>query len=229
MQIRVKIPRNSPIRQIIRDTYTDLYRKFKATNPKDKNYTRAKLIQNIRQAASINGKVLLENDIVNSSFDTWTAANYKQVYHFHWYFAVTLRKDNDGNVIAVVQDAHYEGEHYNGPRLLPPYSDTNESIKSTKIRLTENQLRSIIKESVTRILKESQYKPVAYNKTIKLDNGVKVESLVTLSDGAGKYDIYEDDGCYVVWNRKYKGENNHWYIFPELLSVLKKLPNLPIR
>ena len=97
------------------------------------------------------------------------------------------------------------------------------------IRLTENQLRSIIKESVTRILKESQYKPVAHNKTIKLDNRVKVESLVTLSDGAGKYDIYEDDGCYVVWNRKYKGENNHWYIFPELLSALKKLPNLPIR
>lgn len=82
---------------------------------------------------------------------------------------------------------------------------------------------------IREIMGKEEYKPVAYNKTIKLDNSVKVESLVTLSDGAGKYDIYEDDGCYVVWNRKYKGENNHWYIFPELLSALKQLPNLPTR
>lgn len=154
MQIKVRIPRNSSIRQIVRDTYTDLYRKFKETNPKDKNYTRAKLAQNIRQATSINGKVLSENDIVNSSFDAWTAANYKQVYHFHWYFAVTLQRDKDGNVIAVVQDAHYEGEHYNGPRLSPPYSDTNESRVSNKVRITESQLREIIAKSVKKVLNE---------------------------------------------------------------------------
>ena len=98
-----------------------------------------------------------------------------------------------------------------------------------KVQLGESDLRKIVKECVSRIINESEYKPVTHNKTIKLDNGVEVKSLVTLSDGAGKYDIYEDDGCYVVWNRKYKGENNHWYIFPELLSALKKLPNLPLR
>ena len=151
MQIKVRIPRWS-FRQIIRDTYTDLYRKFKETNPKDKNYTRAKLAQNIRQATSINGKVLSENDIVNSSFDAWTVANYKQVYHFHWYFAVTLQRDKEGNVIAVVQDAHYEGEHYNGPRLSPPYSETNES---KVISLKESDLRAIVKGCIRKILSES--------------------------------------------------------------------------
>ena len=88
MQIKVRIPRSSRIRQIIRDTYIELYRKFKEKNPKDKGYTREKLAQNIRNASCINGKMLSEYDVVNPSFDAWVTAGYKQVYHFHWYFAV---------------------------------------------------------------------------------------------------------------------------------------------
>ena len=82
-----------------------------------------------------------------------------------------------------------------------------------------------------RVLKESQYKPIAHNKTINLPNSVEVESLVTLSDGAGRFDIYEDDGCYVVRDRNLDGDKDYhpWYIFPELLSALKNLPNLPLR
>lgn len=150
MQIKVRIPRNSSIRQTIRDTYIGLYREFKAANPNDRDYTRKKLTQNIRQAAGINGKIVSEFDIVNPSFDAWASAGYKQVYHFHWYFAVILQKDARGNVIAVVYDAHYEGEHYNGPRLSPPYSDVNES--KIKVVITESQLRRIIRETLTRVL-----------------------------------------------------------------------------
>ena len=108
-------------------------------------------------------------------------------------------------------------------------SKNSSTSPTTNILLKESDIRSMVKECIRRILTESTYKPFAKNTTIKLDNGVKTESLVTLSDGAGRFDIYEDDGCYVVWNRNYKGENNHWYMFPELLSALKRLPNLPLR
>ena len=71
------------------------------------------------------------------------------------------------------------------------------------------------------------YIPVEYNKKVILDNGNKIDSLVTLSDGAGRYDIGEDDGCYVVYqDKQHEGAT---YIFPELHRELKKLPELPLR
>ena len=155
-------------------------------------------------------------------------------------YASWLLTDTDAELIATAIKAFTESGTYTDPlgvssgkiiawnntSNMPPKKLT----KSTDtIKLRESDLRMMVKECVSRIINESEYKPVTHNKTIKLDNGVEVKSLVTLSDGAGMYDIYEDDGCYVVWNRKYKGENNHWYIFPELLSALKKLPNLPLR
>lgn len=101
------------------------------------------------------------------------------------------------------------------------------------IRLTESKIRKIVEESVRNILNEyHEYKPVSRNKEITLNNGVKVKSLVTLSDGAGVYEIWEDDGCYVCCDMNYYRNNDDYqpmYIFPELLKALKDLPSLPLR
>ena len=151
MLIKVKIPRNSGIRQLIKSTYTELYNKFKKANPEDKKYTRAKLSNNIRMATSINMKTVQDTDIVNSTFDDWAEAGYMQIYHFHWYFAVSLAKGKNGQIIAIIQDAHYEGDHYNGPRLPDPYDDVNES-KRRRIIITESALRKIVRETIANVL-----------------------------------------------------------------------------
>lgn len=95
------------------------------------------------------------------------------------------------------------------------------------IRITESEIRDMVRGSVKRILFEGQiYEPIAYGKQITLDNGVTTKSIVTLSDGAGRYDIGEDDSCYVIYqDRKAKGA---MYIFPELFKALKNLPDLPL-
>ena len=104
------------------------------------------------------------------------------------------------------------------------------------VRLTESKIREIVEESVRGILKEveegHEWKPVAHNREVILNNGVKVKSLVTLSDSAGIYEIWEDDGCYVCCDMNYYRNNEDYhpmYIFPELLSALKDLPDLPLR
>lgn len=127
-------------------------------------------------------------------------------------------------------------QNINGDKIAMPATSSNygadyvSKCKQT-IQLNESDLRMMVQECVRRIITEESYKPIAHNKTIKLPNGVEVKSLVTLSDGAGRFDIYEDDGCYVVRNRNRDGDKDShpWYIFPELLSALKKLPNLPLR
>ena len=108
--------------------------------------------------------------------------------------------------------------------------DTNMSKKV--VWLTESELKEIIAECVRTVLNEHEYKPISRNKEITLNNGVKVKSLVTLSDGAGVYEIWEDDGCYVCCDMNYYRNNEDYqpmYIFPELLKALKDLPNLPLR
>ena len=99
--------------------------------------------------------------------------------------------------------------------------------------LDEDDLKGLIRLVLTRqsAIMESKvyqgYLPIGYDKEIVLDSGNKIKSLVTISDGAGRYDIGEDDGCYVVY--KDKQNKNPMYIFPELHRELKKLPNLPLR
>ena len=112
---------------------------------------------------------------------------------------------------------------------IPPSLTEDKNV----IRLTESMLKSMIAESLMNILNEyHEYKPVSRNKEITLNNGVKVKSIVTLSDGAGVYEIWEDDGCYVCCDMNYYRNNDDYqpmYIFPELLKALKKLPNLPLQ
>lgn len=104
----------------------------------------------------------------------------------------------------------------------------NES-SNEPIEIDEDDIRILIRHTLKRQneLFESMYKPVGYEEMVTMDNGTKVKSLVTISDGAGRYDIGEDDGCYVIYKDRQHNEDV-MYIFPELHRELKKLPNLPL-
>lgn len=105
----------------------------------------------------------------------------------------------------------------------------NES-SNEPIEIDEDNIRMLIRHTMKRQneLLESLYKPVGYDKTVTLDNGRKVKTLVTISDGAGRYDIGEDDGCYVIYKDR-QHSDDAMYIFPELHKELKRLPELPLR
>ena len=77
---------------------------------------------------------------------------------------------------------------------------------------------------------ESVYEVISTNKDITTKNGIRLHSLITLSDGAGRYDIVEDDGCYAIFqNKTFDRETGHTYhICPELHKALKSLPDLPL-
>lgn len=152
-QIKVRIPKASNIRTIIRKTYRDLYDARKAAMPNDSAYTRKQLEQNIKNASAINGKIVTDIGIKNSTFEEWATRGWKQLYHFHWYFAVTLNRTRDGEIIAVVQDAHYEGEHHNDTLTSQPYDESQ--IRKGKIVINENDIRKMVRECVYRILDES--------------------------------------------------------------------------
>lgn len=151
-QIKVRIPRASNIRTIIRKTYRDLYDARKAAMPDDSAYTRKQLEQNIKNASAINGKIVTDIDIKNSSFEDWASRGWKQLYHFHWYFAVTLNRTRDGEIIAVVQDAHYEGEHHNDTLTSQPYDESQ--IRKGKIVINENDIRKMVRECIRKIILE---------------------------------------------------------------------------
>ena len=116
----------------------------------------------------------------------------------------------------------------------------NKNLKTNKkrtIRLTERDLYGIVKKCVDEIVGKGNswnnysYVPIAYNTTMRLaDNNREVKSLVTLSGrdddpNEFRWDIIEDDGCYVICNNREIQRN--MYIFPELHKTLKELPILP--
>lgn len=130
------------------------------------------------------------------------------------------------NIIAESELSRICGEEV---RRFCSHKRLTESIgDSSYITITESDIKGLIRSVLSRqrALMESKYEAVSYDETVSLDNGNKIKSLVTISDGAGRYDIGEDDGCYVVYqDKQHKGA---MYIFPELHNELKKLPNLPL-
>lgn len=106
------------------------------------------------------------------------------------------------------------------------------------IGLTENKLRRLIKEEVSRILQEeyegyenyaeyAKYRPIGKRK-FQTENGNEIESVITLQSGSGQMcHIVEDDHCYVLYNQlSFESEASPvTHIFPDAFEILKKLPN----
>lgn len=117
----------------------------------------------------------------------------------------------DDTLKRIVKD---ELMRYNSNHIL------NETTEGGRvIHIDEGGFRNLIKSASLRflsVMESKGYQPIAHNKTVTLDNGTRRKSLVTLSDGAGRYDIGEDDGCYSAqWIRsKEKGQLNEKYYNP---------------
>lgn len=234
-QIKVKIPKASNIRTIIRKTYRDLYDARKAAMSDDSAYTRKQLEQNIKNASSINGKVVSDIDIKNSSFEEWASSGWKQLYHFHWYFAVTLNRTMGGEIIAVVQDAHYEGEHHNDTLTSQPYDESQN--RNGKIVINECDIRRMVKECIRKIIQEDIERKCGPNGYYIERNGLpivykgqKMNSIISVvyKNGGQAYHICEDDHCYVFYASTNGVKNaeryENPYIFDELLEAIKMLP-----
>lgn len=120
MKLLLRVPKSLGLKQIIVDKYTSLYREYRRYYPERKDYTYKQLRQNITEVASIvRAEVELE-EIRRTTFIPWLDKDWKQFYYKHWYFALTIEKVGD-NYIAIVRDAHYEGDHHNDSLLTKPY------------------------------------------------------------------------------------------------------------
>lgn len=102
------------------------------------------------------------------------------------------------------------------------------------IRITESEIRDMVRESVEQILSESEseYGPNGYrivkggmDYTIK---GEKMHSVISVVNKYGTaYHVIEDDHCYTFDVSDNDEEGHHYqypYIFDELLDAIKMLP-----
>lgn len=166
----IRIPKGSSIRQKIRTIYTDLYILWKRAYPNSTSYTVSRLRQNIRNALSIHGRVFKEEQFSRSRYIKW--GNSIVIFYSHFYWLVCFRKDRNGNIVADVIDACYEGDYHNDIMSTKPYGESvlrrlfmniikenkDNTMKTNKkvVRLTESDLYQIISESIKRVLTEGK-------------------------------------------------------------------------
>ena len=128
MQLIVKVPRTLCLKNLISNKYSQLYREYRRYYPNKKDYTYRRLRRNIAEVATIVSATIDSDSIHTSSFTPWLDNGWKQFYFKHWYFALTIETMNDTS-IALIHDAHYEGDHHNDILLSKPYDieDTEEN------------------------------------------------------------------------------------------------------
>lgn len=120
MKLQVKVPKSLGLKRIIVDKYTTLYREYRRFYPGRKDYTYKQLRQNIIEVASIVTATIDSGDVHRSTFIPWLDNDWKQYYYKHWYFALIVTKQGE-EYVAIVRDAHYEGDHHNDDLLSKPY------------------------------------------------------------------------------------------------------------
>lgn len=145
MQIRVVFQPKSQLRNKIKNTYIDLYRKYKRQNPADKTYTRTKLKQNISSALST-GRICVDESLLRQTkYNPWKQHGWMEIPpHSHWYFAVKKVIDKRGMVLLEIQDCVYEGYYHNDTMNTQPYDESR--------HISKSQLRKIIRESIRKYL-----------------------------------------------------------------------------
>ena len=120
MRLPLRVPKSVGLKQKIVEKYTFLYKEYRKFYPERKDYTYQQLRNNISQVASIVNSEIESSGVHTSTFIPWLDNDWKQFYYKHWYFAITI-EDLSGTLTAVVQDAHYEGDHHNDTLLSKPY------------------------------------------------------------------------------------------------------------
>ena len=119
MPIIVNLPLN--IRNRIRNYYNTLYNERRLKYPYSTTYTRAQLRNNIRKALSIHGSIITELDIKQPIYNDWLSMGFKEIRDNNWHYAIILKKDKKGKIIAIVQDAHHKNDNHNDTLTTKPY------------------------------------------------------------------------------------------------------------
>lgn len=116
MRLPLRVPKSVGLKQKIVEKYTFLYKEYRKFYPERKDYTYQQLRNNISQVASIVNSEIESSDVHTSTFIPWLDNDWKQFYYKH----LTI-EDLSETLTAVVQDAHYEGDHHNDTLLSKPY------------------------------------------------------------------------------------------------------------
>lgn len=148
--LKVIFQPRTPLRNKIRDTYTDLYERFKKSNPSDKGYTRQKLRKNIADVLSVSRISIDEHSLRVPSYAPWANNGWKVFTYKHWYFAAKIKQTRSGEKFIEIQDCLYEG-FYTNDNLSEPYPQ-NESARRHSYVITESMIRQAIKEAIRKIL-----------------------------------------------------------------------------
>lgn len=120
MQLPLRVPKDIGLKQKIVEKYATLYREYRKFYPERKDYTYKQLRKSISEVATIVSANIDSSDIHTSTYIPWLDNKWKQFYYKHWYFALTI-ENVSGVLTAIVQDAHYEGDHHNDTLLSKPY------------------------------------------------------------------------------------------------------------
>ena len=99
--------------------YTNLRRQMRRST--GRAYPIARLRQNIANALSINGGYVDPHKLKEPLYNAWVTNNYKVLPYNHWFYAVQLMINSQGEVIARVADALYEGDYHNDTMQTKPY------------------------------------------------------------------------------------------------------------
>ena len=171
----IKVVINSPVTKIVVDKYTALYQQRRKSL--GRAYPRAQFIANIRAALSCNGEFISETELREPIINSWKTKKYKVYKYRHWFYAVVLRLNSRGDVIAVSQDARYKSDyHYdvlqaagderdklsanlrgasyrNDPNEKEAYAvrdriNMNKVERRNSVIIKESRLRKIIKEAI---------------------------------------------------------------------------------
>ena len=122
--IKISLPKNVCLRDIIKDKYKYLYNEWKRKNNGSNNYTIEQLNKNIASAYSVIKMTFPESAFRKSRYNPWAEKGWYELPYSHWYFAVVFIRDKNTNDIwASIQDAHYEGDHHNYILHTQPYVD----------------------------------------------------------------------------------------------------------
>lgn len=99
--------------------YTTLRRQMRRST--GRAYPIAKLRQNIANALSINGGYVGPHKLKEPLYKAWVTNIYKVLPYNYWFYAVQLIINPQGEVIARVVDALYEGDYHNDTMQTKPY------------------------------------------------------------------------------------------------------------
>jgi hypothetical protein len=149
--VLVVIPNSIAIK--VSRKYTNL-RRQRLRSGSRKPYSIAKLRANIANALSINGDYIDPHDLKEPLYSLWITNKYKVLPYNHWFYAVKLMINANGETIARVVDALYEGDYHNDTMKTRPFRMDNPDDKSNLVDWKEYKIKSIIRETIEQYLKQ---------------------------------------------------------------------------